>query len=128
MSLVNIMFRSNRTFCFSQNHITYSVACLVTAWLVIVEGFAYIQYCTKFFHNNMSIIPYNHVSTVNIGWVIDVHGRRLCSMFSPLSLHRLWSFTSFKHSSFGETYFSKLFTEPLKNFRWLDPFFSKKIW
>ena len=26
-------------FCFSQNQITYSVAFLVTAWLVIVEGF-----------------------------------------------------------------------------------------
>ena len=25
--------------CFSQNQTTYSVACLVTAWLVIVEGF-----------------------------------------------------------------------------------------
>ena len=39
MSLFNIMFRSNRTFCFSQNQTTYSVAFLVTAWLVIVEGF-----------------------------------------------------------------------------------------
>ena len=36
MSLVNIMFCSNRTFCFSQNQTTYSVACLVTAWLVII--------------------------------------------------------------------------------------------
>ena len=39
MSLVNIMFRSNRIFCFSENQITYSAAFLVTAWLVIVEGF-----------------------------------------------------------------------------------------
>ena len=37
---VNIMFRSNSTFCFSKNQTTYSVACLVIAWLVIVEGFA----------------------------------------------------------------------------------------
>ena len=36
MSLVNIMFPSNRIFCFSQNQTTYSVAFLVTAWLVIV--------------------------------------------------------------------------------------------
>ena len=33
------MFRSNRTFCLSQNQTTYSVAFLVIAWLVIVEGF-----------------------------------------------------------------------------------------
>ena len=39
MSLVNIMFRSNRTFRFSQNQTTYSVAFSVAAWLVIVEGF-----------------------------------------------------------------------------------------
>ena len=39
MSLVNIMFRSNRTYCFSQNQTIYSVAFLITAWLVIVEGF-----------------------------------------------------------------------------------------
>ena len=43
MLLVNIMFRSNRNFCFSQNQTTYSVAFLVTAWLLIVEGFGYIQ-------------------------------------------------------------------------------------
>ena len=38
MSLVNSMFRSNRTFCFSHNQTTYSVAFFVTAWLIIVEG------------------------------------------------------------------------------------------
>ena len=47
MSLVNIMFRSNRTFCFSQNQTTYSVAFLVTAWLVIVEGFDLAVECMK---------------------------------------------------------------------------------
>ena len=36
------MFRSNRTFCFSRNQTTYSVAFLVTAWLVIVEDFVLI--------------------------------------------------------------------------------------
>ena len=40
MSLINITFRSNRTFSFSQNHTTYSVDFLVTAWLVIVDSFA----------------------------------------------------------------------------------------
>ena len=40
MSLISIISRSNITFCFSQNQTTYSVACLVTAWLVIiVEGY-----------------------------------------------------------------------------------------
>ena len=43
MSLVNIMFRSNRTFCFSQNQTTYSVALLITAWLVIVEAFGFMD-------------------------------------------------------------------------------------
>ena len=36
-------------------------------------------------------------------------------------------FTSFKHLSSGETCFFKLFFKPLKNFRWLDPFCSKKF-
>ena len=34
---MSIMFGSNRIFCFSQNQTTCSVACLITAWLVI-EG------------------------------------------------------------------------------------------
>ena len=33
-------------------------------------------------------------------------------------------FTQFEHSSFGKTCFPKQFSEPLKNFRWLDPFYS----
>ena len=49
MSLVNIMFCSNRTFCFSQNQTIYSVAFLVTAWLVIVEGFALGEYKLLYF-------------------------------------------------------------------------------
>ena len=39
------MSRSDRTFCFSQNQTTYSVAFLVTAWLVIVEGFGVAHGC-----------------------------------------------------------------------------------
>ena len=36
-------------------------------------------------------------------------------------------FRPFEHSSSGEACFSKLFFEPLDNFRWLDPWCSKKF-
>ena len=45
MSLINII--SPSTFSFSQNQTTYSVACLDTAWLVIVEGFGKRHACCK---------------------------------------------------------------------------------
>ena len=44
-----------------------------------------------------------------------------------LSLPFSEGFTPFQHSSSGETCFSKLFFEPLKNFRWLESFCSEKF-
>ena len=62
MSLVNIISRSNSTFCFSQNQTTYSVAFLVTAWLVIVEGFDIIKHMTIL--GNLRNQTYDHISTL----------------------------------------------------------------
>ena len=46
---------------------------------------------------------------------------------SPLSFYFFSEgLTLFEHSSSGETYFSAS-EEPLKNFRWLDLFSSKKF-
>ena len=46
---------------------------------------------------------------------------------SPLSSFYEGFFSSFEHSSSGETCFCYLFFESLKNFRWLDFFCSKKF-
>ena len=49
--------------------------------------------------------------------MIDIHGQRLCGVFSTLSLSlssQSEGFKPFEHSSSGETCFSKLCFEPLK--------------
>ena len=54
--------------------------------------------------------------------------RECCHYFSNRDCPSLAEgFSPFEHSSSGETYFSKLFFKPLKNFLWLNLFCSKKF-
>ena len=90
---------------------------------------------SKFFQNRLMGLLYrlNTLTRLILDGVIDVHDRQY-AVCSPLSLSLSLSlsflsesFTPFEHSSSGETCFSKLFYEPLKNFRWLDPFCNNKF-